>query len=85
MAGPDDPAAALDDPHAAAVNKLRTYLAARFPTEFEAACAAGATDPVELAFRLMDRLALAPGTGITPCTVTHCTSPAGHIDPCTPS
>lgn len=79
MAGPDDPAQALDDPHAGAVNRLRVYLAASFPDQFESHVAAGDTDPVSLAVRLMDRLALHPGTGVTPCRVTHCTRPLGHI------
>lgn len=83
MDGPDDPGDALRDVHAGEVNRLRSYLAARFPAEFEAAVAAGdpARNPVTLACRLLDRLPLTPGTGIVPCPVAHCNKPAGHIDP----
>ena len=80
LAGPDDPAEALDNPHAGSVNRLRGYLAARFPAEVEAHTAGGDPDPVTLACRLLDRLPLAPGTGIPPCPVAHCNKPPGHTD-----
>lgn len=85
MDGPDDPAAALGDPLAADHNRLRSYLAARFPGEFEADLARGQSSAVTLACRLLDRLPLTPGTGVPPCVVARCNKPAGHIDPHVPS
>jgi hypothetical protein len=79
--GPDDPAEALDSAHAAALNRLRAYLAARHPDAVEAFAARGGSDPVTLACDLMDRLPLMPGTQISPCSVTDCNKAAGHIDP----
>lgn len=80
LAGPDDPAEALDNAHAAAINQLRGYLASRHPGAVEAFAARGGRDPVTLACELMDRLALTPGTQIDPCSVTHCNKAAGHTD-----
>lgn len=80
MAGPSDPADALADANAAAVNRLRAYLSARYPGEVEAAVSKGNFDPAALAIALMDRLPMTPGTRLLPCHVAHCNRPGGHID-----